>query len=411
MAPPLGSPVVEYPVGAFLMAPISMIDSHDDLHALVRRAQETGFVALDTEFVWERTYYPRLGVIQLGFSEDACFLIDALAIDDLTPLAPLLSDPNVVKILHDPQQDLTILRRATGATPCNIFDTRRASGFVGLSATLSLGVLAQKLLGISLPKTATRTNWLQRPLSEQQTAYALDDVRYLPTAYKALQDEAEKRGRAAWLQEEQQRYNTPGLYEDADPYAQYGRISGTKGFSPQQRAVLRELAAWREEEAQHQDRPRGHILADKALANLARHLPQTQSALWPIRDLNEKSIRRYGHDLLDVIEDGLATPKEDWPSMPASQPPDESLNARVQLAQSFLIGHSLAADIDPALVASRSEVRALVADTPGASSESHPLLRGWRRAFAGEALLSLLSGQLAIRIDTTSGLPRILEQG
>ena len=156
-----------------------MIDTTEKLHVLVERARKIDAVALDTEFVWERTYYPRLGLIQLALSREECFLIDPCALEDLSPLGELLADPTVVKIFHDASQDLAILRSATGAEPKSIFDTRLAAGFGGLSSTLSLAALVEILLDVKLKKTETRTNWLKRPLHPQQKDYALDDVRYL----------------------------------------------------------------------------------------------------------------------------------------------------------------------------------------------------------------------------------------
>jgi len=151
-----------------------MISSEKEFITLIDRALNTDRVALDTEFVWERTYYPRLGLIQLALSDEDCFLIDPLAIKDLTPLGKLLNDAKVVKILHDAPQDLTILSRVTGAVPQNIFDTRISAGFSGLSSTISLADLISVLLDINLAKTETRTNWLKRPLDPSQIDYALE---------------------------------------------------------------------------------------------------------------------------------------------------------------------------------------------------------------------------------------------
>ena len=178
-----------------------MIDTASGLRSLVDRARKTGVVALDTEFVWERTYYPQLGLVQVGLSDDDCSLVDAAALD-LTPLGEILEDPAIVKILHDAQQDLSLLRRATGSAARNVFDTQLAAGFVGLSATASLQDLVQALFDVTLPKTATRTDWLRRPLSDEQVDYALDDVRYLPEAREILLDRAERLGRAGWMAEE-----------------------------------------------------------------------------------------------------------------------------------------------------------------------------------------------------------------
>ena len=176
-----------------------MITSQQQLQALIVRARATDTVAIDTEFVWERTYYPRLGLIQLALSDEDCFLIDPCALTDLSPLGELLADPAVVKIFHDAPQDLIILHQATGAVPQNIFDSRLAGGFAGLSAALSLGNLIKELLDIDLAKTGTHTNWLRRPLNPKQIDYAIDDVRYLQAARVLLLTRILNPTVAGWL--------------------------------------------------------------------------------------------------------------------------------------------------------------------------------------------------------------------
>ena len=385
-----------------------MIDTREALEALVERALTAECVALDTEFVWERTYYPRLGVVQVGFAEDESVLIDAAAIPNLEPLGRLLANPDVVKILHDAPQDLIILRRATEAYPKNIFDSRRAAGFVGLSATLSLGDLLRETIGISLTKTEARTDWLRRPLSEHQLAYAHDDVRFLPAARAELLSRARARQREAWLYEELAVYDDPALYEEKDPHTQYLRVSGAGGLSSRQRAVLRELTAWREEEARRRNRPRGHIVPDKALTALARRLPRAKDELAAIRTLSDRAQQRHGATLLKVVARGLTLPPEDLPPRPTRPPDDEALTARAHFAMAYLTGKSLAEGIDPALLATRAETTAFVADGPEASPSQHALLRGWRRAFMGDDLLGLLAGRHAVRLDPETGLPGLV---
>ncbi len=387
-----------------------MIATPQALEALVARALEAECVAIDTEFVWERTYYPQLGLVQIGFSEDDTALIDTVACPDLTPLGRLLATPDVVKVLHDATQDLTILRRITGSYPKNIFDSRRAAGFVGLSATLSLGDRLREVLGVALAKTETRTNWLLRPLSADQQAYAHDDVRYLPAARAALLARARQRHREAWLHEEMTTYDDPALYAEKDPCAQYLRIGGAGRLSPRQRAVLREVTAWREEEARRRDRPRGHIVADKVLAVLARRLPASSSDLLAIPGLGERTVQRRGRAILEAVARGQEVPPEAYPPPPARPPNDEILMARTHLAMAYLMGNSLESGIDSALVATRAEVADLVAAGPEAIPAGHTLLHGWRRAFAGDELLGLLRGRHAVRLDPETGLPRIIQE-
>jgi len=384
-----------------------MIDTPQALDILVERTLTAGCVAIDTEFVWERTYYPQLGVVQLGFSEEDTVLIDAAAFQDLRPLGRLLASPDVVKVLHDAGQDLTILRRVTGASPKNIFDSRLAGGFVGLSATLSLGDLLRELLGVSLSKTEARSNWLRRPLSEAQRAYAHADVRYLPAARDALLAQARHRHREAWLQEEMATYDDPALYEEPDPFQQYVRVSGAGRLTARQRAALRELTAWREEEARRRDLPRGRVVSDKALVDAARRLPESRADLAALRDLDDRVRQRHGAAFLDAVQRGLDTRLEDCPPAPERPPNDEAFTARVHFLLAYLTGKSLAEGIAPTLVATRAEVTHLVATDPDVSPDEHALLRGWRRTFMGDDLLGLLGGQRAIRLDPETGLARL----
>jgi ribonuclease D len=349
-------------------------------------------VALDTEFVWERTYYPKLGVVQIGFSEEECFLIDVPALEDLSPLGRILADPEIQIILHDAQQDLTILRRATGAFPRNVFDTRCAAGFVGLSSVLSLSDLMRQVIDQELPHNETRTNWLHRPLSKKQEAYALDDVRYLPATRQTLLDHARKRHLEAWLQEELGGYDAPELYEERDPRLQFRRLKGAGRFSARDLAVLRELAAWREEEARYRDRPRSYIIPDKMLLTCVRRKPRSPAALKSVKGLSERKIRHYGALILEAIETGLAVRAEERPQ-PLEPPRDKRpFREQLDLAVAHLKQKSMEQEIDPPLVATRSEIEKLVMEGRNAPPERHRLLRGWRREFLGTELLALATG-------------------
>ena len=292
-----------------------IIDTPDALETLVNRALNAPCVGIDTEFVWEQTYYPRLGIVQVGFSENDCHLIDTVTLSDLSPLGALISDRHTVKILHDAQQDLWILRRITDAIPCNIFDTRCAAGFAGLGSTLSLGNLLRLCLNIQLPKTETRTNWLRRPLSDKQLAYALNDVRYLPALREHLLTDIQRRGRENWLAEELRQYDVAKLYDDRAPEEQYTRVKGTGRLSRRDMAIVRELATWREKEAQQADRPRTWIISDNAIVQIARRKPQSIQSLKRLRGIPRSTVNRYGKNLLNAVQRGLAIDEKNCPSI------------------------------------------------------------------------------------------------
>jgi ribonuclease D len=385
----------------------AMTDTPEALAALVERARCAEAVALDTEFVWERTYYPRLGVVQVGLGEDDVHLLDAAALD-LAPLGAVLEDAAVVKVLHDAQQDLTILRRATGASPRNVFDTQRAAGFVGLTATISLQDLFAETVGVALPKGHTRSDWLRRPLSAEQAAYAEDDVRYLLAARRVLVERARERGRFDWVEEEMRRYDDAALYEERDTEDQGDRVKarGVGALSPVQRTVLRELAIWREGEARRRDLPRRRVLDDDALVATARQMPEKIEAL-RLPGASEKVLRRHAEDLLAAVRRGRAVPPEGRPRRPERDPDEERLQAVTSLLQAFVAGRCTREDIDPMLVATKADLRALATDGPEADPDTHEVLRGWRHMFIGADLLALLRGEAAVTLDEAEGWPRL----
>ena len=361
-----------------------MIDNPKALAELVERSLTKTCVALDTEFVWNRTYYPKLGVIQLALAGDDCHLIDTVAITDLSPLRQVLEDPEIELILHDAQQDLTILRQATGAFPRNVFDTRCAAGLANMSSTTSLAELLELTIGVLLDKTETRTDWVRRPLSEEQLAYAIEDVCHMHEVRDVLRARIEKISRSTWLAEELAVYDDPTLYEQRDPREQFERVKGIGRTSSRERAVLRELTAWREEEARRRDRPRSHVLADETLIYLARRQPQSLQDLDKIRGLNR---HRDGARIIEEIRRGLAVPDDACPRRPPRRRFDEEFIER-KLAESMqhLRQQSDKAQIDAPFVAARAEVRKLVLNAAEATPENHRLLRGWRRELVGSEL-------------------------
>ena len=365
-----------------------MIDTSESLRSLIDRALQRDSVALDTEFVWDRTYYAKLGVVQVALSEEECFLVDAIALD-LAPLGELLAAPGVVKILHDAPQDLTILRRATSAFPRTVFDTRIAAGLSGLSSTTSLGELVGTVLGIDLAKTESRTDWLRRPLTEQQVAYAIEDVCYLAEVRDELLERSRALDRDTWLREELALLDDPGLYEEKDPRQQYLRVKGMGRASRRELAVLRELAAWREEEAQRVDRPRGRVIPDDILLALARRQPQALDDLRAYKGLG----RRFYPNVLELIACGRAIPDLDCPPRRRRRRrgEEERFETQIDRAMSHMRTRSESLAIDPPFVASRAEVKTLVHAGPKAGPENHRLLRGWRREFVGCELLDILA--------------------
>lgn len=368
-----------------------MIETPLALEKLIGDLSSAPCVAVDTEFVWERTFYARLGLIQLGAPDGSSFLIDPVALPDLSALGKILSSPTIIKILHDAPQDLMILRRATGAVPQNIFDTRLAAGFAGLSSETSLQNLLANLMDIQLPKGHTRTNWLARPLSSEQLDYAADDVRHLPRAMALLREKARSAGIEAWLNEELELLNAPSLTEEPPPRESYRRIRAAGRLSPRNLAVLRELAAWREQEARTIDLPRQHVVEDSELLSVASVLPTQAPDFERCRDLRRRTEQRYGESLLAAVQRGLALPESDWPTHPMVPDEQKIGKDRITAAVEQIRKTAEAKPVDPRLVSTKNDVLMLLQEGRNALPENHRLLRGWRAELLGDCLALIQS--------------------
>jgi ribonuclease D len=361
-----------------------LITTTTALKELVTKARNCDAVAMDTEFFWERTYYPRLGLVQLALSDEECYLVDPLTIKDIEPLGKLLSDRSVVKIFHDAPQDLVILQQATGSEPQNIFDTRLAAGFANFSATLSLANLIQELLDIQLPKNQTRTDWLKRPLTDNQINYAVDDVRYLRAVRILLLNRIIGPKIRYWLQEELNLLNNPANYSGATVKDRFRKIRGSSSLDKQSLAILKNLSTWRDGMAKKIDRPRGHIIKDALLLELARLKPSTPEQLQEQTSISTKAGKKYAETLVAIITTTLSQNPSSYPEpttvVRMSKGDKESLarlNNLIHLKCELL-------GIDPALIGNNSELKRLVKTLRAKHSANWPQLRqtdGWRKNF------------------------------
>jgi ribonuclease D len=360
-----------------------MIETPDGLRNMVARVRNEPCMALDTEFVWDRTYYARLGLVQIGLADGTCYLIDSVALPDLAPVGELLANPALVKILHDAPQDLMILRRATGVSARNIFDTRLAAGFAGLASTLSLGNLLAELLDVHLAKAHTRADWVARPLAPEVLDYAADDVRYLPAAATLLRDRARATGVEAWLDEELAALDSPELYEEKAPADAYQRIRVFPPLPPRSLAVLRELAAWREEAARRADLPRKWLLEDKDLVALATQGPRNREDLEDGVRLGANLLQRHGDDMLAAVQRGLSLPESDWPAPMFQLRRDPPFKKEVDAAYERIQALAAQIPIDTQLVCSRNELAKRLQEGGELQASAAPLWSGWRTEFMG----------------------------
>jgi len=363
-----------------MTTPFEMISAPAALRALVDRLQEEAVLAFDTEFTWERTYYARLGLVQIAAADGRSFLVDPLATGDLAPLGELLANARIVKILHDAPQDLMILRRATGVAARNVFDTRQVAGFAGLASTLSLANLLAETLDVHLAKAHTRADWLARPLAPEELDYAADDVRYLPEVAERLRVRARTAGGEAWLDEERAALDAPETTAEKPSAEAYLRIRPAANLAPRPLAALRELAAWREEAARAADLPRRWLLEDGELVAIAATLPRTPDGL----KLKPPAVARWGAVLLAAVRRAQDMPEAELPP-PIFQPRrDAAFRQELDRALGEIQARAAARGVDPALVCSRNDLARLLQAGPAAKPEDHPLLRGWRVELSGD---------------------------
>ncbi|MFL6548431.1 MAG: ribonuclease D [Povalibacter sp.] len=374
------------------MPPAVWIATSEELSAALRALSESDFVAIDTEFMRERTYYATLCLIQIA-TPRTCAIIDPLAIADLTQLWQFLDDRSRTKVLHSARQDLEVLSLASGRSVTNpsapripsripgpIFDTQIAAALLGSPAQIGYATLVSERLNHSLPKGQTRTDWSQRPLTNEQLTYAADDVRYLVELYADLRQALEARRRLEWLNEETHELEDTGLYR-VEPADAWRRLKGLDRLQPQQRATTKVLAEWREARAMSKDLPRGWILSDESLRDIAEFLPTTREQLEGVRGLSANFINKRSEELLDLVKKGRANADQEGPAIAMSRP-DPQQQSLVSRLLTIIREEAAKNNIAPELLATRRDAEQLVF-----SGRTDHLLRGWRRGVIGERLV------------------------
>lgn len=373
------------------------------LQHLCTQATAEGRLALDLEFIRENTYVPRLALIQLAVS-DACVIVDPLEVEDLTPFLEVCTSPAVLKILHAAGQDIEILHWHAGIVAANIFDTQLAAALVGLGDQLSYARLVEQLLGVTLSKGETYSDWLQRPLSPEQTAYALDDVRYLLQVHDALCARLSAMGRTDWLAEECRRFSNPTAYQ-REPEQLFRRVRRSQGLSAQGLAVLRVLARWRDQEARERDRPPGSVLHDEMLVEVARRAPRTLDDLQRLRGFPSRELERSGAMLVALVAEGLAVPEAERPQPLQGRGPTPAEELMIKVLEASLKALCAREKLASAFIASRADLETLVRRYRQGrlAKEGSPILEGWRGALVGQELLAVLSGQMSIQLHPRTG--------
>jgi ribonuclease D len=376
------------------------ITSATALSELCEQLRDSPRLALDTEFVGEETFVPKLELIQVATEHQAA-IIDFPAVlsgGALDRFWEIVCDSRIQKVVHAGRQDLDLVVVHAGQIPKPFFDTQIAAAMVGFGPQVAYANLVQRVHGKRLDKAHTFTNWSARPLSHDQLAYALEDVTFLLAIHDHLHSRLSKLGRLQWVHEEFSRLEGVVGETRREPQERYQRIRGWDQLKPKAAAVLRDLAAWREGEAKRRNVPRSRVVRDEVLLQLARHPPRHQDELRKVRGLHASEIDRNGESILTTIHTALALSPSAWPVLPKERKPEPESNGFVELLQAIVKARALEEEIAPTLLATTADLQELVDAKTNRAGLDLPLLKGWRRVLLGDLLLDMLDGKLAVTI-------------
>lgn len=384
---------MEAPDGAKLPAAMIPITTSDELAAVCARMAQHRYVTVDTEFLRETTYYPLLCVAQMATTDEAV-VIDALAPGiDLAPFFDLLTDEHVVKVFHAARQDIEIVWNMAGKIPHPIFDTQVAAMVLGYGDSISYDQLVQRITGDLLDKSNRFTDWTRRPLTDAQMVYAISDVTHLRDVYLKLDADLHKRGRANWVSAEMEVLTSPETYR-ADPERAWERLK-SRVRKPKDLAVLMEVAAWREREAQTRDVPRSRVLKDEVIGDIAVQHPTTIEKLGHLRSLPKGFERsRWGEQIVEAVKRGLERDPKTLPRMERFKPAPNGA-ATVELLKVLLRMTAEKHGVAAKVIATVDELDRIAAD----DEADVPSLKGWRRELFGEKALALKHGKLALAVE------------
>jgi ribonuclease D len=392
---------------------VSAASNASALQALADGARAAGKIALDTEFMGEGRYRTLLCLVQVAIPQGVgeagpIEIVDPLAEGvDGAPLAAILADPAVEVVVHAGRQDIALMRRWLGTDATNVFDTQIAAGFVGLGAQTSYESLLSEMLGVRLRKTASFTRWDRRPLSQEQLAYAREDVVHLLELAGELEHRLEQTGRLAWAREECEPLQHAS--DERDEELIFSRLPRVHGLNASARAVARELVAWREQTAAHRDRPVQSVLSDAALMELARRKPSRKEELERIRGVGAAGSGRVAEEVLGAVRRASERPLESAPQNRRPPPPKPDDAPLVALAEALLRARAREAGLAYELLAARADLQAIVTGQRGEGDEADVrTLRGWRRELVGEELLRLLDGKVSLSVGHASDGRRLL---
>ena len=369
------------------------IANQEMLEGFVERASASGILAIDTEFLRERSYYPRLCLIQIATDSEVA-VIDPFGVRDLKPLVPLLEDKGIMKLFHAGKQDLEIVYREMGILPRPIFDTQVAAALLGYTQQIGYGPLVHSEFGVLLKKSESFTDWSRRPLSSSQLDYAAQDVAYLPDLYVKMKGELEEKGRLKWLDDDFAQLLDPAQYEE-DDYDRFRHLKRVTQLSRKQLAGAREFAAWREQEAQRRDLPRKWVVTDEQIVEASKREARTVNDLFMIRGIRERMKIQEARMVVSRMAAAFDAPKETWPELDQQRKNEPNVDIEIDLMNALVRLRSKESGVAFQTLAPHSDLSRLARGY----RKNIGLLSGWRRTLVGEELLRLLSGQLCLSFE------------
>lgn len=368
-----------------------LITDQNELDAFCSALKSEEYITVDTEFLREKTYYPKLCLIQIGNKDKKAAAIDPLSDLDLTPVYNLLLDKNILKVFHAARQDLEIFYNLTEKVVTPIFDTQIAAMVCGYGDSIGYENIVRNVTGQGLDKSSQFTNWSNRPLSEKQINYALGDVTHLVDVYEHLAKELEKRGRTEWVYQEEEVLNAPETYQN-DPYKAWERIK-IKTPKPKTLATLRELAAWREKRAQDKDLPKSWVMRDDTLADMAAQMPHTIPQLKKIRNMpKDLAESRHGAKLIELVQSIDETDPKTWPKPKKRKSLPPHISGTIDILKMLLKVQAAEHGVATKLVISNDEIEELAQS----ADADIPAMKGWRYEVFGKDAVALKKGQLAV---------------
>lgn len=374
------------------MNEIQFVDSVAELELLCQKMKQEPWLAIDTEFLREKTYYPKFCLLQIATLEwVAC--IDPIALEgEMDVLFEIINDPAIVKVLHSCRQDVEIFYQLSGKLPAPVYDTQLAAPLLGFQENPGYAMLVSGFLNINLSKIHTRTDWSQRPLSAEQIQYAADDVIYLAKIYQMMLQKLQELGREGWLKDDFEQLMDPDLY-DIPPENAWLKIRGKNKLTGKQLAIVQVLAEWREQAAKKDNRPKNWILRDELILDMAKLQPTDLPSIAKIRGVNDGFIRRNGQLVCQLIKKAQ--------EMPGLKLKSKANNKKTQQQEAVLDVLSgvvrLRADensLNPIILATRKDLEGLLLD-----DQQSPLLHGWRYSMVGQELQNMLQGKVSVSVD------------